>query len=113
MADKVAIALDGISLEVQAGITVKKALELNGYKVAKYPEPASLFTPCETGGCWSCAVEVNGQPQRACVTSVSDGLTLKRYYRIITFLEESSLASVGIKWEGWELPGISRAVAVI
>jgi pyruvate formate lyase activating enzyme len=75
--NKVSIELDGVSLEVQAGITVKKALEFNGYKVSKYPEPASLFTPCETGGCWSCAVEVNGQPQRACVTSVSDGQNIK------------------------------------
>ena len=33
MANKVSIELDGAGLEVQAGITVKKAIELSGYKV--------------------------------------------------------------------------------
>ncbi len=35
MANKVSIKLDGEGLEVQAGITVKKTLELGGYKVSK------------------------------------------------------------------------------
>ena len=37
MADKVSIALDGGSLKVQAGLTVKEILELSGYKISKYP----------------------------------------------------------------------------
>jgi pyruvate formate lyase activating enzyme len=103
--NKVSIELDGVSLEVQAGITVKKALEFNGYKVSKYPEPASLFTPCETGGCWSCAVEVNGQPQRACVTSVSDGQNIKTVLpdnyvprRIVTGFSGHAVGGVGTPW---------------
>ena len=105
MVNKVSIELDGVSLEVQAGITVKKALEFNGYRVSKYPEPASLFTPCETGGCWSCAVEVNGQPQRACVTSVSDGQIIKTVLpdnyvprRIATGFSGHAVGGVGTPW---------------
>ena len=105
MAKQVSIELDGAGLQVQAGITVKKALELSGYKVSKYPEPSSLFTPCETGGCWSCAVEVNGQPQRACLTSVSDGLCIKTVLpdnylprRIVTGFSGHQVGGVGTPW---------------
>ena len=105
MINKVSIELDGESFKVQAGITVKKALELCGYKVSKYPEPTSLFTPCETGGCWSCAVEVNGQPRRACVTIVSDGLSIKTVLpddyiprRIVTGFSGHQVGGVGTPW---------------
>ena len=105
MANKVSIKLDGDRLEVQAGITVKKALEISGYKVSKYPEPASLFTPCETGGCWSCAVEVDGLPQRACVTSVIDGISIKTVLpdsyvprRIVTGFSGHQVGGVGTPW---------------
>jgi pyruvate formate lyase activating enzyme len=101
----VSITLDGKGLQVQAGITVKKALELGGYKVSKYPEPASLFTPCETGGCWSCAVEVDGQPQRACVTSVGDGMNIRTVLpdsylprRILTGFSGHQVGGVGTPW---------------
>ena len=55
MSKKVSIEIDGASLKVQAGITVQKVMELSGYKITKYPEDDSLFTPCETGGCWEAA----------------------------------------------------------
>ena len=105
MARRVSIEIDGSSLEVEGGITVKKALELGGYKISKYPEDDSLFTPCETGGCWSCAVEVNGQPQRACFTPVSAGLsvttTVPEDYvpqRIVTGFSGHPVGGVGTPW---------------
>jgi pyruvate formate lyase activating enzyme len=105
VAKKVSIELDGNCLTVQAGMTIKKVLELSGYKVSKYPEPASLFTPCETGGCWSCAVEVNGQPQRACVTIVSDGVSIKTVLpddyvprRIVSGFNGHQVGGVGTPW---------------
>ncbi|MGD8995904.1 MAG: 2Fe-2S iron-sulfur cluster-binding protein, partial [Syntrophobacterales bacterium] len=106
MANKVSIELDGGSLEVQAGITVQKAMELSGYKISKYPEHGSLFTPCETGGCWSCTVEVNGEPKPACSTTVSQGLTIKTKLpedyiprRIITGFSGHPVGGVGTPWE--------------
>lgn len=105
MANKVSIELDGGSLEVQAGITVKKVLELSGYKISKYPEHNSLFTPCETGGCWSCAVEVNGEPRPACSTTVSHGVTINTRLpehsipkRIITGFSGHPVGGVGTPW---------------
>jgi pyruvate formate lyase activating enzyme len=103
--NKVSIELDGNRLKVQAGITVKKVLELNDYTVSKYPEPECLFTPCETGGCWSCAVEVDGQPQRACLTIVSDGMSIKTVLpddyvprRIVTGFSGHQVGGVGTPW---------------
>lgn len=112
MTSKVSIELDGGSLEVQAGITVQKVMELNGYKITKYPEPGSLFTPCETGGCWSCAVEVNAEPKPACSTTVSQGLTIKtrlseQYIprRIITGFSGHPVGGVGTPWGMKSKPG--------
>ena len=112
MANKVSIELDGGSLEVQAGITVKKLMALSGYKIAKYPEHGSLFTPCETGGCWSCAVEINGEPKPACSTTVSHGLTINTHLpehyipkRIITGFSGHPVGGVGTPWGMKNKPG--------
>ena len=112
MANKVSIELDGGSLEVQAGITIKKVMELSGYRITKFPEHGSLFTPCETGGCWSCAVEVNGEPKPACSTTVSHGLTIKtrlpEHYipmRIITGFSGHPVGGVGTPWGIKSKPG--------
>jgi pyruvate formate lyase activating enzyme len=112
MANKVSIELDGGSLEVQAGITVKKVMELSGYRITQFPEHDSLFTPCETGGCWSCAVEVNGEPKPACSTTVSHGLTIKtrlseQYIpmRIITGFSGHEVGGVGTPWGMKSKPG--------
>ncbi len=74
MSKDVTIEVDGKGLQVQSGITIKDALELNGYKITKYPEKGSLFVPCEVGGCWSCAVEVNQELKPTCVTPVKESL---------------------------------------
>ena len=112
MGNKVSIELDGGSLEVKAGITVKKVMELSGYRITRFPEHDSLFTPCETGGCWSCAVEVNGEPKPACSTTVSNGLTIKtrlpeQYIpmRIITGFSGHPVGGVGTPWGMKSKPG--------
>jgi pyruvate formate lyase activating enzyme len=73
---EVSIELNGKIVNVPEGITVKRALEIGGYKVLKYPEKGSLFAPCEVGGCWSCVVEVNNEPKPACITPVRKGLRI-------------------------------------
>jgi pyruvate formate lyase activating enzyme len=74
MVKEITIQVDGRTLQVPSGITVKKALKLSGYKVTKFPEKDALFVPCEVGGCWSCAVLIDGEPKPACKTPVRDGL---------------------------------------
>ena len=65
MAEIETIHVDGKRLEVPSGITVKKALALSGYRVTMFPEKDALFAPCGVGGCWSCAVLIDGEPAPA------------------------------------------------
>lgn len=58
---KVKIEIDGKNFSLPEKITVKHALEILGYKVGKFPSKNDLFAPCEIGGCWSCALEVDGK----------------------------------------------------
>ena len=76
MSKEVSIEVDGKRVKVRDGITVKKALKIIGYKTGKYPEKDSLFAPCEVGGCWSCAVEVNKELKPACITPIKDDLRI-------------------------------------
>ena len=50
MAREVTIQINDESQKVPSCITVKKALELGGYKITKFPEKEALFVPCEGGG---------------------------------------------------------------
>jgi len=77
MKKEVSIEVDGRGVKVHDGTTLKKALEMSGYRISKYPEQGLLFMPCEVGGCWSCALEVNGEVKPACITSVKEGLRVK------------------------------------
>ncbi len=105
MKKRVSIEIDGTSFQVQKGITVKEALRLCGFKISKYPEEDSFFAPCETGGCWSCAVEVNGGFKPACNTSVKDGFRIETQLpesytpkRIITGFSGHPVGGVGTPW---------------
>ena len=105
MRRKLSIWLDGIWLEVQEGMTIKKALELGGYKISKYPEKGSLFIPCETGGCWSCAVQVDDEVKPACTTVVQNGLRIRTELphnytpkRIVSGFSGHPVGGVGTPW---------------
>jgi pyruvate formate lyase activating enzyme len=104
MAGEVTIHINNKRLKAPSGITVKKALELSGYKVTNFPEKDALFVPCEVGGCWSCAVLINDEPKPACTTPIKDGFhitaTLKekhRSKRIIGFTGHP-VGGVGTPW---------------
>ena len=106
MAGEVTIQLNDESLKVPSGITVKKALKLSGYKVTKFPEKDALFVPCEVGGCWSCAVLIDGEPKPACKTLVRDGLHINtslpekdQMKRIIHGFTGHSVGGVGTPWK--------------
>ena len=42
MSKDITIKVDGETLQVPAGITIKKALEILGYRITKYPEKGSI-----------------------------------------------------------------------
>lgn len=74
---EVRIRVNGEHFSVPKRITVKRALELLGYNVTKFPGEGDLFAPCEVGGCYSCAVEINGEIKPSCVTGVKEGIEIK------------------------------------
>jgi len=65
---------------VPARISVVKALELIGFKPIIFKEASmgdtELLVPCRTGGCWSCAVVINGQLRPSCITPVEAGMEI-------------------------------------
>lgn len=75
---KVSIKVDESFFEVPNGITVLKALEGLGFHIKDFPdEEEGIYAPCKTGGCWSCALEINGQLLPACFTAIKDGMRIK------------------------------------
>jgi len=74
---EVKVKVNGEKFSVPERITVKKALELLGYKISKFPGEGNLFAPCELGGCYSCAVKVDGEVKPSCVTGVKQGMEVE------------------------------------
>jgi len=101
MAKEVTIHVDDKSLQVPSGITVKKALKLSGYRTIKFPEKEALFVPCGLGGCWSCAVLIDGEPRPACKALVRDGLCIKT-----SSLEEHQLRRIVHGFSGHPVGGV-------
>ncbi|MEM2927659.1 MAG: radical SAM protein [Nitrososphaerota archaeon] len=73
----VKIKVNGESFSIPEKITIKKALEFIGYKISKFPGEGDLFVPCEVGGCYSCAVDINGEIKPSCITGVKNGIEVK------------------------------------
>ena len=73
---EVEIYVDGERVHVPERVTVLKALELLGHRVSRFPGEGDIFAPCEVGGCYSCAVEIDGSVRPSCVTSVREGMKI-------------------------------------
>ncbi len=69
------IVVDGVEHWVPEGITVAKALQLIGYGFDR-PGGKGISIACGTGGCWSCAVVIDGSLERSCITPVRDDMTI-------------------------------------
>jgi pyruvate formate lyase activating enzyme len=85
----VRIEIDGRSLEVPSRVTVLKALEFAGYGISKLPGEGDIFAPCRTGGCWSCAVAVNGELRPSCITPVEEGMRV--------MVERGAVSELGVR----------------
>ena len=59
------------------GCSVKEALEMLGFEINMFPSPEALFMPCQTGGCWSCSLDIDGQLKPACSSKVYQGMKIK------------------------------------
>lgn len=74
---EVKIKVDGESFSVPEKITVRKALELLGYRISRFPGERDLLVLCEVGGCYSCAVKIDDEVKPSCITSVKDGIRIE------------------------------------
>ncbi|MHA1363748.1 MAG: radical SAM protein [Candidatus Freyarchaeota archaeon] len=98
---KVRIFVDGLEFEVPERITVKRALEHLGYRFTRFPERDAVFTPCHTGGCYSCALVINGGLKPSCHTGVEEGMVIETNVegrtplRIIEGFSPHSVGGVG------------------
>jgi len=62
---RITIVVDDEYFAVPERTTVKRALESLGLEFGKFPNGTKIFTPCETGGCFTCAVQIDGKPKPA------------------------------------------------
>jgi pyruvate formate lyase activating enzyme len=100
---EVKVYVDGERAYVPEGVTVLKALELLGFRIAKFPGEGDIFAPCGVGGCYSCAVEVDGCVRPSCVTKVEEGM------RVSTRLPEGCVPVRLVHgWMGHPVGGVGR-----
>lgn len=70
-------ALNGNTCSVEGPITVFNALcQLGLAEKSHGPEGCQAEPLCGTGGCWSCAVSVDGVLTRSCVTPLLEGMEI-------------------------------------
>ncbi|NVM29577.1 MAG: radical SAM protein [Candidatus Helarchaeota archaeon] len=103
--DPIQIYINDEAYEVFRGITIKKALEIAGFRTSRYPENGAIFTPCETGGCQSCAVIADGKVVPSCHTPIQDRMKIQTELpenhpprRIIDGFGPHSVGGVGTPW---------------
>ncbi|MBS7655525.1 radical SAM protein [Candidatus Bathyarchaeota archaeon] len=101
---EVKIKVDGESFFIPGKISIKKALEIIGFKISKLPDEGDLFVPCEIGGCYCCAVKVNEEIKPSCVTGVKNGDIIETKIYDLTYKRQvhgwmgHSVGGVGTPW---------------
>jgi len=70
---KVTCTINGQQMDVQSHQSVLQVLESLGFQITSYPDKRSIFAPCRTGGCYSCAVQIDGELKPSCITPIREG----------------------------------------
>ncbi len=103
--NSIIITIDDQPVQVPDNITIKEALQSFGIAFARYPKTAHSFAPCETGGCYACAVLVDGELSPSCHTAVKPGLNIRtevsdqtQPLRIVGWCQPHSVGGVGTPW---------------
>jgi pyruvate formate lyase activating enzyme len=97
--------------KVKASGFVKDALKVAGFKKSEFPildqnktstqnNSTNFFMPCLCGGCWSCAVKVDGQYTLACLTPLFDGMKIQLLekppaMRVVSSFKAHTVGGVG------------------
>lgn len=69
---EVSIKVNGKVLSVPEGVTIMAALKFLGLNFLDVNEDFM----CHVGGCWNCAVKVDGTVKRACITTVKENMDI-------------------------------------
>ncbi len=103
--EKIRFSINGEHFEVRHTITVLEALQYAGFRISSLPDQGDIFAPCRTGGCWSCAVKINGKPQPSCVTPIKDGMSIETDLtntvpmRLVSGFQGHSVGGVGTPYD--------------
>ncbi len=100
----VTLVLNGQPVKVPERVTLLAALEQLGYKVGTFPGEGDLTAPCRTGGCWVCAVQVDGELRPSCITPVKPGMVVETApalppRRLVEGFSGHMVGGVGTPWE--------------
>jgi pyruvate formate lyase activating enzyme len=96
--EEVEIFIDKKPYSVPGRIPVKQALEMLGYR---------FEDGCETGGCWSCVVEIDGLQRPSCIEAVREKMKIKfveSTRRVVGGFMAHTTGGVGTPWYlkgGW------------
>lgn len=112
----VRLSVNGVEHAVPEGITLAEALRYCGLAL---PGPGSKgpSVACGTGGCWACALVVDGALARACVTPVRDGMRVStdvsgiEPLRIVHGPSPHTVGGKATPW--WDVDYVSYAEAAI
>jgi pyruvate formate lyase activating enzyme len=105
---EVELILDGQPVQVPERITLLQALELRGYTIGTFPGEGQITAPCRTGGCWTCAVQVDGELKPSCITPVKAGMVVeadpaklsrREPQRLVFGFSGHMVGGVGTPWE--------------
>ena len=104
---EVPIWIDDEKVFVPKRITLRIALEILGYEFVRFPSdigPRRIYAPCETGGCYACAVLVDGVLMPLCHTAVREGMRISfdvsdvEPMRIVEGFIPHTVGGVGTPW---------------
>ncbi|MFX1316656.1 MAG: radical SAM protein [Promethearchaeota archaeon] len=104
--EEINITINNRQIKIPKEITIKQALIRAGFTFTKDPSIEGIFAPCETGGCYACAVIVDGNLKPACHSGFKDGTKIKTELpknveplRIVHGFQPHSVGGVGTPWE--------------
>jgi hypothetical protein len=98
------IEVDGESVEVNEGSSLKEALEALGFEITLFPSQEGFFVPCQMGGCWACALDIDGHLLPGCISTVQQGMRIKTDTSSLTPKRPVG-GFMGIMWVESEPPG--------
>lgn len=78
MSNSITIQINGEAFYAEPGASLASVIQTYSStfrRSPKYAEPRGLY--CGMGVCFECMVVVDGKPMRACITPVSEGMTVE------------------------------------